>query len=344
LDINNGQLTGVGNIAGQANTSGYSIWGGLDFANSAYMSLYGSAHPSVASVISFGTSSAERMRITAAGNVGIGTGSPNTRLQVAGGVVRIEGSGGEGGHLELLNVANSAVQAIFDVDGSDVTRILVLPSGNLTFGTNATERMRIDASGNAGFGTSSPRGRIDIAGGALAGVGNMHGNSNSGGFTIWGGESSLNGGYIQFLGGSFAGAPSTLVFGSNSSEKMRLTSGGSLGIGTANPASAFQVAGAGRFGADPSSTEGTVGIYNSGNNGVIEVFAGNASATKRNLLLTRFGGNVAIGGTDSPASSLHVVGDLTMSSATTTAGAGAVVGYLVVSINGTSRKIPIHAT
>jgi len=63
-------------------------------------------------------------------------------------------------------------------------------------------------------------------------------------------------------------------------------------------------------------------------------------------------GNVGIA-TASPLSRLHVAGDLTVSSATTAATATAgtsgavpaqVAGYLVVSINGTSRKIPYYAT
>jgi hypothetical protein len=56
--------------------------------------------------------------------------------------------------------------------------------------------------------------------------------------------------------------------------------------------------------------------------------------------------------TYNPASALHIQGDLTMTTATTadTATAGAQplpanpVGFLVVSINGTSRKIPYYAT
>jgi hypothetical protein len=62
-------------------------------------------------------------------------------------------------------------------------------------------------------------------------------------------------------------------------------------------------------------------------------------------------GNVGIG-TGTPSSKLHVAGDLTVSSATTATSATAgtngdvpaqVAGYLVVSINGTARKIPYYA-
>jgi hypothetical protein len=278
LDINNGQLTGVANIAGQANTSGYSIWGGLDFANSAYMQLYGSAHPTLASVLSFGTSSAERMRITAAGGVGVGTVSilAGSLLSVSQGVAARVDAAGQIPFLQLYNSNAGADLKTWRIGGNSDGRLSVETVNDAYSASN--ERVTVTAAGNVGIAINNPRGRIDIAGGVLAGVGNMHGNSNSGGFSIWGGESSLNGGWIQFQAGSSA-APNLVVFGNNSTETMRITAGGNVGIGTS-----------------------------------------------------------------SPSSRLHVEGDLTMSSATTTAGAGAVVEYLVVSINGTSRKIPVHAT
>jgi len=62
-------------------------------------------------------------------------------------------------------------------------------------------------------------------------------------------------------------------------------------------------------------------------------------------------GNTAIGQVI-PLSKLHVDGDLTFSSATTATGATAgaqtlpanPVGFLIVNINGTSRKLPYYAT
>jgi hypothetical protein len=68
---------------------------------------------------------------------------------------------------------------------------------------------------------------------------------------------------------------------------------------------------------------------------------GSASVTER--MRIKENGRVGINET-SPASTLHVAGDLTLYGTTFSATAGAVAGYLVVSINGTSRKIPYHAT
>ena len=78
----------------------------------------------------------------------------------------------------------------------------------------------------------------------------------------------------------------------------------------------------------------------------------NIESEGQNVAIQTISGNVGIG-EDSPISKLQVKGDITLTSATsaTSASAGTngdvpaqVVGYLVVSINGTSRKIPYYAT
>jgi hypothetical protein len=65
-----------------------------------------------------------------------------------------------------------------------------------------------------------------------------------------------------------------------------------VGIGTSTPQSPLHVAGAGRFGATSTESTGACTIYNDGNNVTIEAFAGNNTATKRNLSLATYGGYV----------------------------------------------------
>ena len=128
------------------------------------MNVTNTASASGSKLLSLQVGGSEQFGVDKNGNVGIGTSSPNTKLQVAG-VIRAEAVGGEGGQLELLNTANSAVQVLLDVGPSDVGRLWTIPAGPLTFGTNTAERMRIDSSGNVGIGTSSPNAaaRLEVA-------------------------------------------------------------------------------------------------------------------------------------------------------------------------------------
>jgi hypothetical protein len=120
------------------------------------------------------TAPTERLRITSAGLVGIGTSAPSTPLEVAGAV----GSGVISDYLSLYypqsyGGGGSGPRMLFkanDIAGTKSTyagiwsllhaNTVGAHSGKLVFGTtsggNLVERLRIDESGNVGIGTANP--------------------------------------------------------------------------------------------------------------------------------------------------------------------------------------------
>jgi len=104
--------------------------------------------------MNFSTNGSDKMRITSAGNVGIGTTTPTL------GKLQIESSGGD----TLVNINNtttngSALYMTVYTSGSLISsgRILQDNSGNMRFftGTSSdTERMRITSGGNVGIGSA----------------------------------------------------------------------------------------------------------------------------------------------------------------------------------------------
>jgi hypothetical protein len=207
----------------------------------------------------------QAMTLTAAGSLGVGTPTPPTKFAVKDGtdtVIQYYASGADG-YLGMGNEAGSI--------GGASKSFNLLTGTQFTFSTAATERMRITSGGNVGIGTTSPGQLLtvyqDTNGDARISLNNPNtgasartflyaittGNryvgmlaygANATGTTYGLSNASLG---ILEAGGDISNllisSPSTIVFGANNSERMRITSGGNVGIGTTSPGQLLHVAG-----------------------------------------------------------------------------------------------------
>jgi trimeric autotransporter adhesin len=224
------------------------------------------------------------------------------------------------GTIAGLTSTNGTVATLNSTTGTITTLNSTTPTflGAITASTNTINvgsgQIYKDATGNVGIGTTTPNSVLDI------------GSHADGRGVSWSG--------INNIYSSYSGAAT--VVGTNIAPNLASDFGYLAGV-------------TGTYGASGARLN---------LNGIVQVFTDTAAAKTAGLAFTPTerlrvdaSGNVSIG-TTTGLSKLHVHGDLTMSNATTAVTASTstitppatVAGYLTVSINGTSRKIPYYAT
>jgi hypothetical protein len=128
-------------------------------------------------------------------------------------------------------------------DSAQGSRIAFATTTNGT-ASAATERMRIDSSGNVGIGTSSPSSKLHVAGGS--------------GSTI---RNTASAGSSWFVGSNVDSyilhneSNTSMILTTNGTERMRITSTGSVGIGTTSTVNTLDVRGNGAYFYDNSTTD-----------------------------------------------------------------------------------------
>lgn len=196
------------------------------------------------------------------GDVGIGIDSPTAKLDV-------RGSPRIAGHILITDALQNAVFVINDnssrgfvfrkaanidtYDGANNMADLmeITPSGNVVVAGDVNAKklcidgdcrsawpaatvasLAPDASGNVGIGTANPRAELDVAGGIRAKKGDTIGTNDVSnvGFSF---EDDGDTGMFAVGGNSFSS--SDLIFKSDTVERMRVTYGGNVGIGTTSP-------------------------------------------------------------------------------------------------------------
>ena len=309
----NGAIT-VGQINAASGSKIYTVGSGtyeLDIAGALTLS---SGRDNGASML-FEVSNSEKMRIDAAGIVGIGTTVPytTTKLNVAGATstnttsfaaanppaagqldIRSTDAFGTqlGGKLTFSGISGTdggfAGKAVYGaIQGYKTNATINNSGGGLILSTTVnatgvlTERMRIlGDNGNVGIGTAAPIRKLHVVGDRSLF------SANSEKFAV-GARYIDSGGTVYFGATDATSTPGVQISAATGAALLNILTGGNVGIGTAAPASILHVQGA-----DPNLI-----IQDTNNTGDAFIRFKNNSGTQRSFIQTAMTANVMLFGT-----------------------------------------------
>ena len=215
-----------------------------------------------ADTIAFSEGGTESMRIDSSGNVGIGTTSPSDILHVskANGVSIFESTGVSSVGIRLRTNSTDRWQIGCPSASADLA---------IYTGAAATERLRIDSSGNVGIGDTTPEAKITVK--SSTGPVLVAEATNLSQLVLGYNNTSVN--YYDADTHIFRDSPDT------GNERLRITSGGNVGIGKTNPTAKLSV------------SDGTVDFNVSPDSGTSRAVIG--TETNHDLALSAAGGTKA---------------------------------------------------
>ena len=165
--------------------------------------------------------------------VGIGTTSPSAKLHAEGdgSIIRLQNNNSDanGTFIDFRDSTGTRTGYVGTTGTSDDMFLYTQGAKPIRFYTNATEKMRIETSGNVGIGTTSPARKLEVYDSSSSMVSQFRSGSGTSSFICFANTGSTA---DQVRIGSIS---SNLVLSTNYTERMRIDSSGNVGIGTTSP-------------------------------------------------------------------------------------------------------------